>query len=153
TVVTIGAGAVLTGVLERLVEHRSAGSRWTAATSLAVAGLAVLAFDSQSGGAAHPAGVPCALAAAPAYAPHALVSQRLLRPRPPPAGVMGASFGVAGLMLLPVLAAAGGPWLTTPRGAALILYLAAFPTAAAYLFYASGLRSVTAAETTTIGLA
>jgi DME family drug/metabolite transporter len=153
TLVTIGAGAVLTGVLERLVERRSAGGRWVAATTLAVAGLAVLALGAESGGAARPSGIALAMIAAAAYAAYAVVSKRLLRLGHPPAGVMGASFGTAAVLLVPVLAAAGGPWLATPRGAGLILYLAVLPTAAAYLLYASGLRAVTAAETTTIGLA
>jgi DME family drug/metabolite transporter len=153
TVVTIGAGAVLTGVLERLVERRSAGGRWAAATVLAIAGLTVLAVGSESGTGTHPAGIALALASALAYATYAVISKRLLRLGHPPAGVMGASFGTAALLLLPVFAAAGGAHLATPCGGALVLYLAAVPTTAAYLLYASGLRSVTAAETTTIGLA
>jgi drug/metabolite transporter, DME family len=153
TVVTIGAGAVFTGMIERFVERDSAGARWAVATTFAVAGLAVLAIGSQRGGSMRPAGIVLALVAALAYASYAVVSKRLLRLGHSAAGVMGASFGAAGLLLLPVLVAAGGAWLATARGAALIVYLAAIPTAAAYLLYAAGLRSVTAAETTTIGLA
>ena len=107
TVVTIGAGAVLTGVLERLVERRSAGGRWAAATTLAVAGLAVLAVGSGSGTAAHPVGIALALVAAAAYAIYAVVSKRLLRLGHAPAGVLGASFGTAAILLLPLFAAAG----------------------------------------------
>jgi DME family drug/metabolite transporter len=153
TVVTIGAGAVLTGILERMVERRSAGGRWAAATTLAIAGLALLAVGAESNGRTHPAGIALALVSALAYATYAVVSKRLLRFGHPPAGVMGASFGLAALLLLPVFAAAGGTGLATLGGTTLVLYLAVVPTAAAYLLYASGLRSVTAAETTTIGLA
>jgi drug/metabolite transporter, DME family len=153
TVVAIGAGAVLTGVLERVFERQTAGRRWAVATGLAVSGLTLLALGSQSGGGARPAGIALALVAALAYATYAVVSKRLLRLGYAPAGVMGSAFGLAAVLLIPVLVLTGGPWLATSRGIAVILYLALLPTTAAYLLYAYGLKRITAAETTTIGLA
>jgi drug/metabolite transporter, DME family len=153
TVVAIGAGAVLTGVLERIFERRAAGRRWLLATGLALTGLVLLAFGSRGGGSAHPTGIALALLAALAYATYAVVSKRLLGLGYTPAGVMGSAFGLAGVLLVPVLAITGGAWLVAPRGIAVVLYLALIPTTVAYLLYASGLKRITAAETTTIGLA
>ena len=52
-----------------------------------------------------------------------------------------------------MLALAGTSWMAQPQGAALVVYLAAGPTALAYLLYARGLRRLSAGEVTTIGLA
>jgi DME family drug/metabolite transporter len=66
---------------------------------------------------------------------------------------MGATFGLAGALLVPVLVATPLGWLAAPRGLGLALYLGVVPTAIAYLLYANGLRVVSAGETTTIVLA
>jgi DME family drug/metabolite transporter len=151
TVVAIGAGAVLTGGFELLLEGTAPGRRWCTATALAVCGVALLA--SAAGARVAPAGVALALVAAAGYAGYAVLSKRLLRLGRPPVGVMGASFGLAGVLLVPVLALTWSASLTAPRGAAAALYLAVVPTVGAYLFYVAGLRRISAAETTTIGLA
>ena len=153
TVVAIGAAAVVTGGLEWLVEGTRPGRRWAVATGLAVAGLVLLAFTSSAGARVSPVGLALGLASAAGYASYAVLSKRLLRLGHSPAGVMGSSFGFAGVLLLPVLALAGTSWLAEPRGIGLVVYLAVGPTAVAYLLYAYGLRRVTASETTTIGLA
>jgi DME family drug/metabolite transporter len=153
TDVTIGSAAVLTGGAERLVEGTRQDVRWLCSTGLAVCGLALLAAASAHGAPVAPGGVVLALAAAAGYAGYAVLSKRLLRLGHEPGGVMGATFGLAGALLVPVLLATGSGWLATPRGVGLALYLGVVPTALAYLLYARGLRSVSAAETTTIGLA
>ena len=66
---------------------------------------------------------------------------------------MGAAFGTGALVLAPVLLASDTSWLATPSGVGLALYLGVLPTAGAYLLYARGLRRVSAAEASTIGLA
>jgi drug/metabolite transporter, DME family len=153
TVVAIGAAAVLTGALEWLIEDTRPGRRWAVATGIAVAGLALLPGGSSAGARVSTLGIGLALAAAAGYASYAVLSKRLLRAGHAPVGVMGSTFGLAGLLLLPVLAATGASWLGRPEGAALALYLAAGPTAVAYVLYARGLRRVSAGEATTIGLA
>src|SRR6185295_3463722 len=99
-----------------------------------------------------PAGIALAVAAAVGYALYAVLCKRLLRLGLAPGGVMGASFGLAALLLVPVLAAAGPGQLAVPAGLGVALYLGLLPTAAAYLLYARGLRRVSAGEATTIGL-
>ena len=60
----------------------------------------------------------------PGYASYAVLSKRLLRLGHSPTGVMGSSFGFAGVLLLPVLALAGTSWLAEPRAIGLVVYLA-----------------------------
>ena len=148
TVVTIGSAAILTGALEHAVERTPVSRRWVAATCCAVAGVALLALA--PGATVAPAGVALALPAAGGYASYAVLSRRLLRRGYAPSSVMGGSFGLAALLLLPVLVAAHPE--VGAHGFALALYLGVVPTAIAYLCYATGLRRVTAAETATIGL-
>ena len=148
TVVTIGSAAILTGTLERLVDRSGASRRWLAATCCAVAGVVLLAVA--PGARVDPLGVALALAAAGGYASYAVLSRRMLRRGCAPAGVMGGSFGLAALLLLPVLVLAHP--VVSGAGVALALYLGVVPTAVAYLCYAGGLRRVSAAETATLGL-
>jgi DME family drug/metabolite transporter len=151
TVVAIGAGAVLTGGLELILERTTPGPRWFASTALAVCGVGLLASADRARIA--PGGIALALVAAAGYASFAVVAKRLLRLGHRPVGVLGASFGLAWTLLVPVLAVAWAPSLATPPGTAAVAYLAVFPTVLAYLAYAGGLRRLSAAETTTIGLA
>jgi len=148
TVVTIGSAAIFTGALERLVDRSGASRRWLVATCCAVAGVALLALA--PGATVDPAGVALALAAAGGYASYAVLSRRMLRRGFKPAGVMGGSFGLAAVLLLPVLLLAHPA--VGVDGIGLALYLGVVPTAIAYLCYAAGLRRVSAAETATLGL-
>jgi DME family drug/metabolite transporter len=66
---------------------------------------------------------------------------------------MAAGFGGGGLLLAPALIVAGPGFLGTPGGLALVAYLAAVPTALAYVLFARGLRRLSSGETATIVLA
>src|SRR5690349_8885105 len=153
TVVAIGLATVVTGALEWAIEGTVPPRRWIAATTLAVAGVGVLALAAATDAAIEPAGIGLAVLAAVGYALYAVLCKRLLRLGHAPGGVMGASFGLAGLLLVPILVALGPGQLASPAGLGIALYLGLLPTAAAYLLYARGLRRVSAGEATTIGLA
>ena len=66
---------------------------------------------------------------------------------------MAVAFGIGALVLLPALLATQPTWLLHTDGIALALFLGIVPTALAYLLFASGLRRLTAAETSTLTLA
>ena len=66
---------------------------------------------------------------------------------------MAAGFGGAGLLLAPALILAGPGFLATPGGLAMAAYLAAVPTALAYVLFSRGLRHLSSGETATIVLA
>jgi DME family drug/metabolite transporter len=153
TVVAIGVGPVAAGVLERLVEGTRPRRRWYAATALALAGVATLTLAAGGDASLSATGLALALAAGSGYAIYTVVAKRVLRLGHQPIGVMAASFGTGGVLLLPVLALGERAWLAEPSGLALALYLGLLPTALAYVLFARGLRTVTAAEATTIVLA
>jgi len=152
-VVAIGSGPVVAGLLERVLGAPWPGRRWLVATALAVGGVAALALGRAGGAPASASGILLALASGTAYASYTVVAKRLLERGAPPVRVMGAAFGTAALMLLPVLLAGNTAWLHHTRGVELALYLALGPTVLAYVLFARGLRRLTAAETTTIVLA
>jgi DME family drug/metabolite transporter len=150
-VVAIGSGPIVAGLLERATAGAWPGRRWLAATALALTGVATL---SAGGGATNSTiGIALALVSGTCYAGYTVAARHLIQAGAPPASVMGSAFGIAAVVLVPVLALGDNAWLWTPRGAALALYLAAVPTVIAYLLFARGLRTIAASEATTIILA
>lgn len=153
TLVTIGSAPVFTGLLGWLLAGQSRpGRAWLLATALALAGLVVLLLPGRSS-TADPGGVLLAVGAAVSYATYTLAAKRLLDDGHPPTAVMGAAFGLAALLLLPVLAALHPAALLRPGALALVGYLALAPTVLAYLAFARGLAGLPPATVTTLGLA
>ena len=152
-IVAIGSGPVVAGALERVVDGHWPGRRWLAATVLATAGVAVLTLASASEASLSATGIALALVSGVGYATYTIVAKRLMRLGHGPIPVMGSSFGVGAVLLLPVLALGDTAWLHTRDGLALALYLGIVPTAVAYMLFARGLRHLDASEVTTIVLA
>ena len=153
TVVTIGAAPVFTGVLS-LVTGRAGrpGGRWLAATAAAVAGCAMLVTGGHASGASV-AGVALALLSSLCYAVYAVTASYLITNGAEDRAVVGAIFGGAAVLLLPVLFTSPMGWMATGRGLAVATYLAVLTTALAYLLYARGLRTTAVTTATTLGLA
>ncbi len=151
-IVAIGSGPVAAGLLERLLDGAWPGRTWAVATALATTGVAILTLASREDADLSVAGIGLALLAGCSYAGYTVVAKRLLRAGHEPAGVMGASFGIAAVLLVPVLLVGDTAWLAEPGGLALALYLGLLPTAVAYVLFARGLDRLTASEVTTIVL-
>ena len=152
-VVAIGSGPVFAGFLERLALGTWPGGRWLLATATAVLGVAVLTLASESGGSLSVDGIALALVSGLGYATYTVVAKLILRLGHTPFAVMGASFGLGALLLLPVLVVGDTAWLRSSGGLALALYLGILPTAVAYILFARGLQRLSAAEVTTLVLA
>ena len=151
TVVAIGTGPAAAGLLGRLVNGERLGARWAQATALAAVGVVLLAGD--GGGSVNPTGVALAITSGVGYATYTVLTKRMLDAGEAPEGVMAAGFGGAGLLLAPALILAGPGFLATPGGLAMAAYLAAVPTALAYVLFSRGLRHLSSGETATIVLA
>jgi DME family drug/metabolite transporter len=151
TVVAIGTGPAAAGLLGRLLNGERLSARWAEATALAALGVALLAGN--GGASIDPTGVALAVTSGVGYASYTVLSKRMLVAGEAPEGVMAAGFGGAGLLLLPVLLAAGPDFLATPGGLAMAVYLAAVPTALAYVLFSRGLRRLSSGETATLVLA
>jgi DME family drug/metabolite transporter len=153
TVVAIGTGPAVAGVLGALVNGERLTPRWAAATTLAAIGVALLVAAGGHSTDVHVGGILLAVLAGSGYATYTVMAKRLLDRGAEPIGVMAAGFGSAGVLLVPVLLLAGPSFLGQPGGLAMALYLGAIPTALAYVLFAHGLRHLSSGETTTIVLA
>jgi DME family drug/metabolite transporter len=151
TVVAIGTGPAAAGLLGGLLNGERLSARWAQATALAAVGVLLLAGE--GGGSVDPAGVALAITSGVGYATYTVLTKRMLDAGEAPEGVMAAGFGGAGLLLAPALILAGPGFLATPGGLAVAAYLAAVPTALAYVLFSRGLRHLSSGETATIVLA
>jgi DME family drug/metabolite transporter len=153
TVVAIGSAPAFAGLLARAFAGERLDWRWGAATGLASLGVSLLVLGGGAGGEVSAPGVALALVSGAGYAGYAVAGKRMLDSGGTPEGVMAAVFSVGGVLLLPVLVLGPSGGLATPAGAALVLYLAAVPTAVAYILFARGLERIGASETATLTLA
>ena len=153
TVVAIGSAPAFAGLLARAFTGERLDWRWGAATGLACLGVCLLVLGGGAGGEVSAPGVALALVSGAGYAGYAVAGKRMLDSGGTPEGVMAAVFSVGGVLLLPVLVFGPSGGLATPAGAALVLYLAAVPTAVAYILFARGLERIGASETATLTLA
>ncbi|MFG3281217.1 DMT family transporter [Streptomyces sp. NPDC048111] len=155
TVVTLGAGPVLIALGGRLALGERIGRAGAAAVVGALTGLTVLCIGN-GGGTVRPAGVVLALVSAAGYAALTLLTRWLGRDgrAGDPSATTAWAFGVAALCLLPFAGAEGLlPHTVEPvRVAALLLYVAAVPTALAYALYFAGAAVVRAATVSVVML-
>ncbi|UFS58997.1 DMT family transporter [Subtercola endophyticus] len=152
TLVALGSAPVLTGVLEWIVLRRAPGRRWALATGVAALGVAALSGVFSGASAITPLGLVASLAAGLSYAVYATSSKALLDRGWAPSVVMGATFGVAALIMTPVLLATDLTWMFTAGGALTVGWLAVITTALAYTLFARGLRGLTASRAATLTL-
>ena len=153
TVVALGSAPAIAGVTARIFDGEPLSGRWGAATALACSGVLALVLGSGADASVDPVGIILAVISGSGYATYTVLAKRILRLGHAPERVMAASFGLGGLLLLPVLATSDLHWLATPDGAAMALFLGAIPTALAYILFARGLRHLTPGETATLTLA
>ncbi len=149
TVVAIGSAPVVAGIADWAVRSEPPTRRWWAATALAVTGVALIAGQPE---AVDAGGVALAVAAGVAYAVATLASKYLVEVVPPTTA-MAAMFGVAAILLAPLLPTADLRWLGRPAGAAAASWLGLGATTAAYVAFARGLRFATVGQAATAGLA
>ena len=152
TVVTIGSAPAFTGVLCLLTGQGGLSRRWILATAGAVTGCALLVGGGQAAG-VEPVGVLLALLSGLTYAGYATVTSHLITCGEDGLAVVGALFGGAGVLLLPVLVGGGPGALLTGPGLLVTLYLGVVTTGLGYVLYARGLRTTPVAVATTLGLA
>ena len=152
TVVALGSGPAFAGLAGRIANSERLTRRWAGATALACAGVALL-VGGGDGADVDPAGIALALLAGASYATYTVAAKSLLDHGDGPESVMARFFAAGALLLLPVLLAGGGGGLGSAGGVALVVYLAAIPTALAYVLFANGLRHLSSGETATLTLA
>jgi drug/metabolite transporter, DME family len=150
---TIGSSPIAAAVIERIVDGQRLSSRWAVATAVAVAGAVLLGLSGvHVGRSGAVAGVVLALVAGGCYAGYSVAAARLVSTGTESRVAMGAMFGLAAIVLFPVLALTGPALLSTGRGLAVTGYLAVVPMGLGYVLFGRGLRTTSASTATAISL-
>ncbi|MEV5833410.1 EamA family transporter [Nocardia sp. NPDC052112] len=156
TVIALGSAPVFAGLLALVAGYGRPTGRWVGATAAAVLGCAVLVLGPDVTGGTAPVdllGIVLAAFGGLTYAVYSLIGGRLIAHGHSSNAVMGAMFGIAGLLVLPVVLGTDTSWLHTGRGIAVAVHLAVFTTFVAYRLFGYGLRHTTAQTATTLTLA
>ena len=150
TLVGIGSTPILAGLLGYIVYRERPNRWWAIATVLAVigCGLLVSAGSTLQGDIL---GILLAIGAGFSYAVFTVVTKGLLGDHEPEA-VMGLTFTIGAVIVLPVLFRGNLVWVSNPTGIVVALHLGIITNAFAYSLFARGLKLVSVATAATLTL-
>lgn len=155
TVVTIGSAPLLSALIEFTFDKTRLSARWLVAALIGLAGMVLLCLDK---GGSHGAGdqallgILLGLVGGLTYALYSWTARRVMLAGLRSDVAMGATFGIGGLLLLPVLFATGAPFLASWQNASVGIYMALGPMFLGYLAFGYGLARIPASTATTISL-
>ena len=160
TVISLGAAPLISAVIENRLEGLALSRRWATGAAMGLLGMALLSMAHGQGAAPAPhapaldvpAGVVLGLVAAASYALYSWCARRVMQAGAGSRAVMGAMFGLGGLMLMPVLAWTGAPFLQAPGNFAVGAYMALVPMFLGYVAFGLALAAIPASLVTTITL-
>lgn len=153
TVVGIGSGPILAGILHLARGRRGLTRWWALGTAATVVGSALLAVRGAGRSSVDPAGLLLTLGAVLGYVVSVEAAQHAMQRGLDPAGAMAGIFGAGAVLIAPVLLFQPLGWLASPRGAAMALHLGLITLALAYTLYGWGLRRLTVPTVITLTLA
>lgn len=151
TVVTIGSGPLLGGLLGWIVRREPLSRRWWVATGLGLAGAVLLVSGGEAAG-VDGVGLVFALGAGCAWAVY-LVAAKAVFEQADPVFAAGVVFAAAAVVLAPVLVLSDPGWLASARGVAVAVWIAPVATGVSYVLFSHGLRQSTVAVAATMTLA
>ena len=147
TIVTIGTGPIVAGLLDRVRRGTRLRPRWWVGVALAIAGIAVM--TGMDGVALDPIGVTSAVAAGCCFPVFGDAIRDLIADRPAMTAI-ATVFGAASLPAAVLLSVAGTDPFSTPGTAATLLYLGLVTTAVAYLLWSTGLAALSLGDAVTL---
>lgn len=161
TVVTIGSAPLLSAIIERVFDGKKLTTRWTFGAALGLIGTMFLCVAKARGhvdSSVHASlvqgvlGVVLGLIAGATYALYSWTAHRLMRKGISSGAAMGTTFGLGGLLLIPVLLVTGASLLQSWNNAAVGLYMILVPMFLGYILFGMGLVHVAATTATTLSL-
>lgn len=151
TIMAIGSAPIFVGLLGHFLRSEPLHPRWGIATTLSVAGVALITLQGRAI-VIETQGIFLAVAAGASYGIYAVASKRLVATHDPD-GVLAIVFGGAALLTAPVILATDLSWILEPAGAAAALHLGLIATALAYMLFSRGLASMPVSNAVTLTLA
>lgn len=158
TVISIGSAPLLSALIEYHFDKLPLTRRWMTGAGLGLAGMVLLCLAEQNGHntASNDSdlifGITLGMLAGLTYALYSWTARHLMQHGVAPRAAMGATFGLGGLLLLPVLIITGAPLLASWENASVGLYMALVPMFLGYLCFGHGLARIPASTATTITL-
>ncbi|MFK8025688.1 MAG: DMT family transporter [Ilumatobacter sp.] len=148
TLVTIGVGPLVAGVIDTWRERQAPPTTWLVGTAIAVAGVAVLTFEAADVDAM---GIALAVVAACSFPTYGAAAQRLMRDRPFLPAV-AAVFGAGAVLLSPLAVITAAEATSSVGSIAAIAVLGVATLALAYALWGVGLRSLSLSMVVTVTL-
>lgn len=153
TMVAIGSCPIFAGLLGVIFDREKLSAGWVAATVIAIAGLGFLTLGTRESVQVDGRGIVLALTAGFSYTLFTLIARRLIQNKASD-GIMGISFLVGSIYLLPVLYFYPAAWIySSSRGILVVLYVGLISAALAYFLYGRGLKYVKVSTVGTLTLA
>lgn len=155
TVISIGSAPAISALIEYRIEGSRLTRRWAIGAVIGILGMAVLAMAE----AGHeeiapnvPLGIALGLLAGATYALYSWSARQLMQRGVPSRAAMGATFGLGGLLLMPVLLVTGAPFLDSLTNLAVGTYMALVPMFLGYIAFGMALSRIPSSQATTISL-
>lgn len=157
TVVSIGSAPLLAALIEYKLDGFRLTKRWWLGALLGLIGMLLLTFSGNESGEKDTSsliifGVSLGLVAGLTYAFYSWCARRLMQRGLFSTVAMGSTFGVGGLLLMPILVVTGAPFLDSWNNALVGIYMALIPMFLGYVFFGYGLARIQASTATTITL-
>ncbi|WP_124111762.1 EamA family transporter [Palleronia sp. THAF1] len=150
TAITIGSAPIWATVVETVQTRHLPRPIRLLGQALSITGVAVLSASGEV--TASTLGIALALGAGACYAAYSLITSRISH-RAPSTAIAAATFTVAALVALPVLAITPIAWAAAPAPVAALLFLGIGATGLSYALYTLGLGRVAASTGVTLALA
>lgn len=151
TAVTIGTAPLFAAFVEMRVERTRLRPVWAVGAAAGLGGLLLMGWGGAGDGV--PAGLALGLLAGLTYALYSWWARRMMQDGTEGRAVMGAVFGLGGLLLMPVLLLTGAPLLASWGNFAVGAWMALGPMFLGYVLFGYGLARIRASEATAITLA
>lgn len=163
TLVSIASAPLFSVILERLINHKPITLNWLLGFALGSLGVVLLFLGKSTDAVARNSehtqafdqslwGILLGLLAGLTYAVYAWVAKQLIQRGVTGQSAMASQFGIAAVLLLPVLLATGDNLFATAGNRLVALYMAAVPMFLGYLLFGYGLRFIPASQATLITL-
>lgn len=151
TIVTIGSGPIIAGVMAWAIRGETVGARWVLATVVSVLGAVLLVSGGEAAG-IDAGGVGLNLGAGLAWAVYLIAAKSLLDHHPP-VFVAAVVFAGAAILLAPGVLVVDTSWIATRQGLLVAGWLAVVSAALSYILFVHGLKGTPVAAAATLTLA